>query len=674
MRALESLPKKVMEIENVFIPLSDGVRLAARIWLPADADSHPVPAILEYLPYRKRDRTIDRDALTHPYFAGHGYAAVRVDIRGSGDSDGVLKGEYLKQEQDDALEVLDWLAAQPWCSGAVGMIGISWGGFNGLQIAARRHPALKAVVSICSTDDRYSDDIHFMGGCLLIDKISWYSTMFSLNTAPPDPLIVGEGWREMWLERLEKSGFWLEDWLKHQRRDEFYKHGSVAENWSAIQCPIYAVGGWADGYTNAVFRLLANLKSPRKGLIGPWAHKYPHFAKPGPQIGFLQECLRWFDHWLKRIDTGIMNEPMFRAWMEDPAPPRNYCEESSGRWIAEPGWPSAGAAVPEQRPLLPHGLGEPCDVPAQETLILHPLQTVGLAAGRWCPYGVGGDQPMDQRFEEAGQLVFDSAPLARDIEIFGFPNLALRVASDRPDALIAATLCEILTDGSVRRITYGVLNLTHRNSHEAPEPLEPSVPLDVRLQLNGIAHRFGRGNRIRVALSTAYWPIVWPSPQPVTLELRLQASSLFLPVRQRSAADDLLTDFAPPEHTPPLRPDMLEPEFISWTICHDVYTGVTTVRRIENEGVRRHADHRLETGSWRESNYSIKPNDPLSARADIRSKRQYSREGWSVSSTTQIVMASTETHFTVQATLDAYEKEQLVFNKKWSLEIPRDHV
>ena len=674
MRALESLPKKVTEIENVFIPLSDGVRLAARIWLPADADSHPVPAILEYLPYRKRDRTIDRDALTHPYFAGHGYAAVRVDIRGSGDSDGVLKGEYLKQEQDDALEVLDWLAAQPWCSGAVGMIGISWGGFNGLQIAARRHPALKAVVSICSTDDRYSDDIHFMGGCLLLDKISWYSTMFSLNTAPPDPLIVGKRWRELWLERLEKSGFWLEDWLKHQRRDEFYKHGSVAEDWNAIQCPIYAVGGWADGYTNAVFRLLANLKSPRKGLIGPWAHKYPHFAKPGPQIGFLQECLRWFDHWLKGIDTGIMNEPMLRAWMEDPAPPRNYCEESPGRWIAEPGWPSAGAGAPEQRPLLPDGLGEAGDVPAQKTLTLHPLQTVGLAAGRWCPYGVSGDQPMDQRFEEAGQLVFDSAPLARDVEIFGFPSLALRIASDRPDGLVAATLCEILTDGSVRRVTYGVLNLTHRNSDEKPEPLEPGVPVDVRLQLNGIAHRFGRGNRIRVALSTAYWPIVWPSPRPVSLEVLLQASSLFLPVRQRSAADDLLTDFRPAEHTPPLRPDMLEPEFISWTICHDVHTGITTVRRIENEGVRRHADHHLETGGWRESIYSIKPDDPLSARADIQSKRQYSREGWCVSSTTQIVATSTETHFVVHAMLNAYEKEQLVFNRKWSLEIPRDHV
>ena len=217
MGLVSEFPRKVVEIENVFIELSDHTRLAARIWLPEDADAHPVPAILEYLPYRKRDGTIERDALTHPYFAGHGYACVRVDMRGSGDSDGVLLGEYLEQEQDDALEVLAWLAQQSWCTGKIGMIGISWGGFNGLQIAARRPPELKAVISICSTDDRYADDIHFMGGCLLLDKLSWGSTMFSLNTAPPDPALVGERWREMWMERLERSGFWVEEWLQHQR-------------------------------------------------------------------------------------------------------------------------------------------------------------------------------------------------------------------------------------------------------------------------------------------------------------------------------------------------------------------------------------------------------------------------------------------------------------------------
>ena len=340
MKIVEEFPHETEVLDPLFIELSDGVRLAARVWLPTDARERPVPAILEYLPYRRRDGTAERDALTHPYFAGHGYASVRVDMRGAGDSEGVLRGEYLKQEQDDALEIIDWISAQPWCAGTVGMIGISWGGFNGLQIAARRPPALKAVVSICSTDDRYADDIHYMGGCLLNDAPAWNGYMFSINTTPPDPAVVGDEWKSLWVGRLRGSGLWLEDWLTHQRRDSFYQHGSVCENFADIEAAVYAVGGWADGYSNAVFRLLSGLKSPCKGLVGPWAHKYPHFAEPGPAIGFLQECLRWWDHWLKGVETGIMDEPQLRCWIEDPVPPRTHYKERPGRWVAEASWPS----------------------------------------------------------------------------------------------------------------------------------------------------------------------------------------------------------------------------------------------------------------------------------------------------------------------------------------------
>ncbi|MDX1687401.1 MAG: CocE/NonD family hydrolase, partial [Candidatus Promineifilaceae bacterium] len=157
MKVRQQFPHMIREIENCWIPLSDGTRLAARIWLPEDAEDTPVPALLEYLPYRKSDGTAPRDALHHPYFAGHGYASIRVDMRGSGDSDGVLYGEYLPQEQEDALEVISWIAQQPWCEGNVGIFGISWGGFNALQIAACRPPELKAAVAIDFTDDRYND-------------------------------------------------------------------------------------------------------------------------------------------------------------------------------------------------------------------------------------------------------------------------------------------------------------------------------------------------------------------------------------------------------------------------------------------------------------------------------------------------------------------------------------
>ncbi|MDX1432292.1 MAG: CocE/NonD family hydrolase, partial [Gammaproteobacteria bacterium] len=268
-RTRESFPRAIREVENVFIPLSDGTRLAARMWLPDDAEQDPVPAVLEYIPYRKRDFMRLRDEPMHAYYAGHGYAAVRVDLRGSGDSDGVLEDEYLPREQLDALEVIAWLAEQPWCDGNVGMTGISWGGFNALQVAARAPPALKAVITLCASDDRYADDAHYMGGCLLSENQIWGTVLFTINALPPDPMLVGERWRECWRERLEHDRPFPAVWLAHQRRDEYWKQGSVCEDFSRIRCPVYAIGGWADGYSNAVPRLLAGLEVPRKGLIGP---------------------------------------------------------------------------------------------------------------------------------------------------------------------------------------------------------------------------------------------------------------------------------------------------------------------------------------------------------------------------------------------------------------------
>jgi predicted acyl esterase len=470
-------PRAVREIEHCFIPLRDGTRLAARIWLPRDAERDPVPAILEYLPYRKRDGTYERDALTHPYLAGHGYAGVRVDIRGSGESDGLLTDEYAPQEQDDALEIIAWLAAQPWCSGAVGMMGISWGGFNGLQVAARRPPALRAVVTICSTDDRFRDDVHAMGGALLTAKFGWASFFFGAMGHAPDPALVGDGWRETWVRRLENLPLFLEIWLRHQRRDAYWRHGSVCEDYAAIACPVFAVGGWTDGYTNAIPRLLEHLSVPRKGLIGPWAHAYPHFAQPGPQIGFLQEMLRWWDHWLKGIDTGVMAEPMLRAWMIESLPPAPYNATLPGHWVGAPCWPPPDRAT-RRLSLTDDGLRDAASGEAGGTLTPRAVcspQTLGAAGGSWCPFGRGPDQAGDQRPDDARSLLFETAPLDAPVAILGAALVTLDVASDRPIANLAVRLCDVQPGagrmgGASLRVSYGVLNLTHRDGHAAPAP------------------------------------------------------------------------------------------------------------------------------------------------------------------------------------------------------------
>ena len=671
MKTVSVFPRPVSEIENAWITLADGCRLAARIWLPADAEQDPVPAILEYLPYRKRDGTVERDELTHPYLAGHGYGCVRVDMRGNGDSDGLMADEYTRQEQDDALEVIAWLAAQPWCTGAVGMMGISWGGFNALQVAARRPAALKAIVTLCSTDDRYADDIHYMGGCLLTDNLAWASVMLAYSSRPPDPALVGECWREMWLHRLEHTPLLIENWLRHQRRDAFWQHGSVCEDFAAIQCAVYAVGGWADGYSNAIPRLLAGLSCPRKGLIGPWAHKYPHFAQPGPQIGFLQEMLRWWDQWLKGVDTGIMAESRYRVWMPKSVPPRVHYSWRPGRWVAEPGWPSPN--LRERRLFLhPGGLAE--QAAAEAALPIQSPMWLGLANGEWCPHGLTNDLPADQRFDDGAALCFETASLAEDLEILGAPAFELELSADRPNAFVVARLGDVGRDGETTLVTYGVLNLTHRDSHAQPAPLEPGRRYRVRLQLNDVAHAFPAGHRLRLALSNAYWPTVWPSPEPVILTLHTGASTLTLPVRPPRAEDAALPPFAEPEAAPPWRRTVLRPGRSERKVERDPLRRTTTTTVRNDEGLYRLDGIDLEVGQSSVQRYTIEDDDPLSARVEIVWSVSRARGAWRTRTETRTRMTCSREAFEIAATLEAFEGERRVLSRTWDRSVPRDLV
>jgi len=661
----------VREIENLFITLRDGTRLAARIWLPQDAERKPVPAILEYLPYRKRDGTAVRDALHHPFIAAHGYACVRVDIRGTGESDGVLADEYLKLEQDDCIEVLQWLEQQPWCTGKVGMIGISWGGFNGLQVAARKPPQLKAIVTICSTDDRFADDIHSMGGCQLVDNLAWASTMFTLQSYPPDPELVGERWRAMWLERLENQPLLIDNWLQHQRRDAFWKHGSVCENFGDITAAVYAVGGWADGYSNAVPRLLSGLKGPKKGLIGPWAHRYPHFAEPGPCIGFLHETLRWWDHWLKGIETGIMDEPEYRVWMEEFVSPAPYYKERPGRWVAEPSWPSPNVK-PRDFYLAPGSLGAKPGAKANLSIV-SPL-TVGMLAGHWCAYGLSPDQPSDQRDEDGKSVVFDTAPLDAPIEILGAAEVELDVTSEKPQAQICVRLNDVAPDGASLRVSYGLLNLTHRESHEHPTPLEPGKHYRVRVKLNDAAHAFPRGHRIRIAISSSYWPIAWPSPETAGLVLATENSVLHLPVRAPRSEDADLAPFAAPETPTPHEVTRLGTPKVGESVERDLVTGKTTFTTDEDDGGVRHEALGLEVRHAKTERFQILDSDPLSAHAEIVHEHRVGRGDWGIRTRTTTTLSVTAEEFVIHASLDAFEGERRVISRNWDRRHRRDQV
>jgi putative CocE/NonD family hydrolase len=671
MRTRRDLPVPIEHEENAWIPLSDGTRLAARIWRPAGPEAAPVPGVLEYIPYRKRFGTARRDEIMHPYLAGHGYACVRADLRGSGESDGVLRDEYLQQELDDGLEVIQWLADQPWCDGSVGMMGISWGGFNALQIAALRPPALKAIVTCSSTDDRFTDDIHHMGGCLLGDNLSWASVMFSYNTMPPDPELVGTRWRAMWMQRLEDSGLWLAQWLQHQRRDEYWQHGSINQDYGAIACPVYAIGGWADGYSNAVFRMLANLRVPRRGLVGPWSHRYPHLGEPGPAVGFLQDLVRWWDRWLKGLDNGIDREPMLRAWMQDSVPPTTQYDHRPGRWIAEPGWPS-DSIRPMRLPLCADGRLAAREVGEEETYTVNSPLPLGLFAGKWCSYGSGPDLAHDQRQEDGGALVFETEPLPEPIEILGAPVVRLVVAADQPVAQVAARLSDVRPDGQATRVTYGLLNLTHRGGSEAPKPLVTHRKHGVAVQMNDIAQVFPAQHRIRLSLSTSYWPLAWPSPRPVTLEVTIPGSTLILPVRPPQASDAGLPDLGTPEGAEPSPQTILEPEHHNWLVHRDLACDESVLEVIDDRGVRRLDDIDLIVGARAVERYSSVGNGVDSVRGETRWERTLRRGRWSVRTVTRTVLTSTAEEFHIDADLDAYQGDRRVYCRTWNVTVPRD--
>jgi putative CocE/NonD family hydrolase len=673
MRIVDRFPRAVRVVENCWIPLSDGCRLAARIWLPVDAETIPVPAILEYIPYRKRDFTRARDEPMHYYFAGHGYAAVRVDLRGSGDSDGLLLDEYLEQEQEDALEVIRWISEQSWCSGAVGMMGKSWGGFNSLQVASRRPAQLKAIITVCSTDDRYADDVHYMGGCLLNENLTWGSVLMSYNAYPPDPEVVGERWRPMWLDRLEHAVFFPEVWLTHQRRDGYWKHGSVCEDYGAINCPVYAIGGWADAYSNAIPRLLARLKAPRKGLIGPWAHLYPHDGVPGPAIGFLQEALRWWDHWLKNIDTGIMAEPMLRVWMQESAPPKSFYRERPGRWVAETQWPSPRIMLKR------YWLNEDrlSAVSVRSRLDLRSAQTTGVAAGEWCAFGAPGEAPQDQRSDDGYSAVFDSEPLPERTEILGAPVATLEFTADQPVALIAIRLNDVAPDGASTLVTYGLLNLTHHDSHTDPQPLRPGKRYRASVMLNDIGHAFSQGHLVRLAISTSYWPIVWPPPQPATMSVFAGESFLDLPVRPPDTQDAELKRFEPPECAPS-EATQLRPAPLKRIVEHDITANETIYTILSESGDRdSSAVVRLEAIDLNVSEtmvkrFRIREDDPLSARAEVVQKTSFDRGAWKIQVETRCRLSSTRDNFLLQAELTAYEGGKQVFSRTWDRRVKRD--
>lgn len=632
---------------EIRIPMRDGVELAATLYLP-DPDGGPQPCLLEALPYRKDD-------LTSSYAAGYeqlrdeyGFAVCRVDLRGTGSSSGDATDEYPPEEQADLVEVIAWLAAQEWCNGKVGIFGTSYSGFNGLQLACERPPGLGAVFSIFSSDDRWTDDVHWRGGALkLVDLVDYCHYMTPMCVLPPVPAVWGDGWREEWVRRLETNEPWGLIWLRENTHGDYWQGGSVriggtTAGYERIEVPTMIVAGWADGYRNNSFRTMAALADagvPHRLLAGPWAHADPKTAMPGPRIDLDVEMAAWFDRWLRSDDGEHVSG--CDVFVRTSTVPEVDLDLHEGYWLSLPSVP------PTVRVDVP--------LPGQPPLSVVP--DTGTAAWIDCaghlPWGLSADQ----RYDDARSLTWDVAPPSAPI--VGHPVARLRLRVDQPLASLSVKLCDVFPDGTSALVSRGSVDLTFRDGvHGTPSRLVPGQEYEVSLDLDACAYQWSPGNTLRVSITGSDWPNTVAPPAPVVLVV--ESGSLTLPVLEGS--------FPAPTFTPGEDHSTESAEGVVWSIDDDVLRRTTTARTHTVSEYESPYDGRtredylgavaVDRRTWEQSSHAVTTYDLSWPGIDIR-----------VRSTMDIAITAPGLDVSIEtvATLDG----AVVSTRTWSEHIPR---
>ncbi len=670
---------------DVRIPMRDGVELSANLWLPVPPAGQPgtaVPAILEMIPYRKDDWRANGDEARGRYLAARGYAFCRLDIRGTGSSPGVALDEYTVSETQDGYDTVEWLAAQPWCSGAVGMWGISYGGFTAIQVAKLRPPHLRAIVPMYATDDRYTDDVHYIGGCVTGTELTQYAvSMVVHNALPPRPSYRGADWRDVWRERLERTPAWSFEWLRRQHDGPYWRVGSLAPEYESIEAATLLIGGWMDSYIDPVFRMLERCTSPRRAIVGNWVHEFPNDGYPGPNLDWLHELIRFFERHLKGLSDGEDEAPRL-AWFErDWAAPEPFPATWPGRWRAAATYPVPGASTRRWRlaggagPLIGRLVDPAAEVETAAMTFPHRATLGTRAALSWGAGSPPNGLARDLRPDEALVPVFVSEPLDEAVHVLGRPVAVLAWQADAPVATAVVRLSDEAPDGTPIQVTAGLLNLTHRRSHTDPEPLEPGRIEVVRVPLRAAGYRFAAGHRIRLSVATSAWPVIWPSPYPGNVRLHLggapgspgREAALELPV---VPADDAIAPLdrktSPPE-LPEVGSGSEDPA--TWQVTEDVLDGSVTVHTFEGgesvtaDGTRLYASerHRL----------TARDADPAHAQMTSHVRCRLQQDGHTVEADAEASTTSDADAFAMSIRLRISLDGEPFFERDWSESIPR---
>ncbi len=643
--------------------MQDGTRLAANLFMPDGVKAgERFPAVLEYLPYRK-DESFPADPQLYSYFVRRGYVMARVDIRGTGQSEGQPPDrEYSDQEQDDGLRVIDWLSRQPWSSGSVGMMGVSWGGFNSIQLAARRPPALKAIIAVDATGELFHDDVHYIDGMLHADEYELSMDLSEALTRAPDFPTDSKS-----LAPRFDNPPWFLLYLRHQRDEPFWRRASLNPNYDRIQIPVFMIGGFLDQYRDSIPRFFEHLHSPVKALVGPWDHTYPQAAVPGPQVEWRGEAVRWWDHWLKGKQNGLMEEPRLTVYMRHWYPPLMNIKEIPGEWRNERGWPVQGLTTETLYFRRHHSLGENQPVAAEHQLSYVP--SVGVQAGFWW-----GNLTPDQRPADAYSLSYDSRPLDEPKAILGFPKAFLSVSTTARLANWFARLSDVAPDGTSTMVTGGGLSGAQRQSASNPADLEPDRVYTLQVPLHFTSWIFPRGHRVRIAVSNSLWPMIWPTPYPMKTTLSLggsaeQASRLILPTVP------IKSPLATPKFQPPTPPDSVPGVRTggrsgSWVAQRDISKRSSKVELNGNDWTDfpwgREVDQEHIT-------YRVQDDNPESASFEGKGTTTVRLSNRMLIWKTQIELASDATQFHYRCTRVLIENGKQLRKKAWSADIPRDH-
>ena len=656
-----SPPAYGVRMEQAWIPMKDGVRLAATLYMPEGAKpGEKFPALLEYLPYRKDDGTAAGDYPKHTYFARRGYVSVRVDIRGFGASEGVPpEREYSEQEQIDGEQVIAWLAHQPWSNGNVGMFGISWGGFTALQMAMRHAPGLKAIVAIHATGELFHDDVHYIDGIAHIDE-------FELN------MDLAEGWvgapdyslDEKTLGPRFDSPPWSLLYLKHQHDGPFWR--DRVRPLSEITTPTFLIGGLQDGYRDNVTDMLMQSKAPIKAIVGPWNHSYPNDADFGPRVEWRDQAVRWFDHWLKGRDTGAEQDPRLVIYMQHWHPPDPNLESVPGEWRREEVWPPKTATNTDFFLQPNHTLA--ASVPEASQHHLKYVPTIGVEAGFWW-----GELLSDPRPVDAFSLVYDSAPLASDIAILGRPHALLQASATAPLADWIARLSDVAPDGTVTQITGAGINGAQRDSMSEPRDLEPGKVYSLDIAMHLTSWVFPKGHRIRVAISNALWPMMLPTPYVMTTSLELggkEGSRVVLPIVP--VHGDPAPEFSPPQPAEE-RTDIKSEGFPwpgEWTVKRDEAHQKTTVHWQGKDGYKYPWGTEDDLENLNYEGYDAHPENSV---VHGEAESVFTLKGRTLTWRGHLLVTTDEKNFYYKYTRELLKDGQMLKTKTWQETIPRDH-